>query len=97
VHIEQSKTPLTEKPKFTVEDVSTKMAAIDRELKYLINKMKLFKPKSKAKPAKDANATEETSSSGTKSKSGMSPLIVDYIVILIGCFYLPLFCELVVL
>ena len=72
VHIEQSKTALTEKPKFTVDDVSTKMAAIDRELKYLINKMKLFKPKPKAKLAKNTTATEESSSSETKAKSGMS-------------------------
>jgi hypothetical protein len=72
VHAEQAKTPLTEKPKFTVEDVTAKMAALDRELKYLINKMKSYKPKPKPKPAKEANSTEGSSSNETKTSDGMS-------------------------
>ena len=70
MNIEQAKTPLYEKPKFTVEEVSTKMAALDRELKYLINKMKSFKPKSKPKPMKSTNSTEGSNSSESKSADG---------------------------
>lgn len=71
MHAEQAKTPLTEKPVFTVEDVTAKMNAIDRELKYLINKMKSFRPKPKPKPAKDSNSTEGSGTNETKTTNGM--------------------------
>lgn len=71
MHTQQAKTPLTEKPVFTVEDVSVKISAIDRELKYLINKMKSFKPKPKPKPVKDSNSTEGSGSNETKTTDGM--------------------------
>lgn len=61
---EQSALPDYEKPKLVVEDIALKMQALDREVKYLINKAKTFKPKTKPKTAKnktDSNATEEDS------------------------------------
>lgn len=65
----QAKTPLTEKPKFTLEDAALKLAALDREIKYLVNKMKSYRPKTKPKPAKESNVTEngsnETNTNGT--------------------------------
>ena len=61
---EQEKTPLTEKPKILVEDVGVKYYALDREVKYLINKAKNYKPK--AKPKKPAN---ETTDNGSKASN----------------------------
>ena len=65
---EQEQTPLTEKPKVLVEDFARKMADLDREVKYLINKAKVFRPKFKTPPAnetktetKNKNTTEEGS------------------------------------
>lgn len=66
VNAEQRKTPLTEKPKFTVEDVATKIAALDREMKYLINKVKTFRPKTKPKVKETTNKTE-TAGNDTKT------------------------------
>ena len=66
----QAKTPLTEKPKFTVEDVALKLAALDREVKYLINKAKIYRPKPKPKP-KDGNRTESAAANDTKTEKGL--------------------------
>ena len=63
----QAKTPLTEKPKLTLEDAAMKIAALDREVKYLVNKMKSFRPKTKPKPAKESNTTENGTN---ETKSG---------------------------
>ena len=49
---EQLKTPLSEKPKVTLEDFARKMAELDREIKYLINKAKTFRPKPKEEAIK---------------------------------------------
>lgn len=72
VNAEQKKTPLTEKPKFTVEDVATKIAALDREMKYLINKVKTFRPKAKSKVKETTNKTEsanKTETAGNDTKT----------------------------
>jgi hypoxia up-regulated 1 len=73
VTAEQAKTPLTEKPKFTVEDVGVKIVALERELNYLVNKMKNYRPK-KPKPAtkdKQSNATimDSESAAGNETKT----------------------------
>ena len=48
----------TDKPVLLVEDIARKIQELDREVKYLVNKAKTFKPKVK-KPAKeDKNKTE---------------------------------------
>ncbi len=60
MHEEQEKTPLYEKPKLTVEEVARKIGELDREVKYLVNKAKTFRPK----PKSPANKTQED----TKSK-----------------------------
>ena len=57
----QTRTPLSEKPKFTIEDVAVKIAALDREVKYLVNKVKSYRPKTKPTPAKESNMTENGS------------------------------------
>ncbi|CAC5426298.1 HYOU1 [Mytilus coruscus] len=55
---EQKKTPDSEKPKLLVEDVALKLQALDREVKYLINKAKNFKPKPKPKPKSNTTKTD---------------------------------------
>lgn len=67
---EQAKTPLSVSPKLTIKSITEKMAALDREVKYLVNKAKFWKPKKVEKKAsnetkeeirvnKTLNATEE--------------------------------------
>lgn len=46
-----------ETPAFTIAEVETKMADLDREIKYLINKAKIHKPK--PKPEKEEKPKEE--------------------------------------
>jgi len=69
IHALQAKTPLTEKPKLTMEDIAVKIAALDREVKYLVNKMKSFRPKTKPKTTKESNATG-SGSNETKTLDG---------------------------
>jgi len=42
---EQEKTPLHEKPVFTIKSIADKMASMDREVKFLVNKAKLNRTK----------------------------------------------------
>lgn len=57
---EQKKLKNYETVKLTVKSISEKMAALDREVKYLVNKLKLWKPKKTEKPK------EETTDNTTK-------------------------------
>lgn len=50
---EQEKLKNFEPVKLTVKSISEKMAALDREVKYLVNKLKLWKPKKTEKPKED--------------------------------------------
>jgi hypoxia up-regulated 1 len=59
MHDDQAKTPSHEKPKLLVADIAIKIADLDREVKYLINKAKTFKPKVKVEK-KEANETKTT-------------------------------------
>ncbi|CAL1530056.1 unnamed protein product [Lymnaea stagnalis] len=59
----QKKLKPYENPAFRAEDVGIKIASLDREMRYLINKAKNFKPKPKPKEDKSKkteNSTEET-------------------------------------
>uniref|UniRef100_A0A8D0GE94 Hypoxia up-regulated protein 1 n=1 Tax=Sphenodon punctatus TaxID=8508 RepID=A0A8D0GE94_SPHPU len=51
---EQSKLPPTEKPVLLSKDIEGKIAALDREVQYLLNKAKF----AKARPKKEKNATK---------------------------------------
>lgn len=64
---EQNKLSPTEKPILLSKDIELKIAALDREVQYLLNKAKFAKPKPKkekntTKPesGKNATATSET-------------------------------------
>ena len=62
---EQKKAALSEKPKVTVDDIAHKINDLDREVKYLINKAKVFKPKvKKEKAEKKTNDTNTEKSTG---------------------------------
>ena len=61
------------KPVLLLEDIGLKIQALDREVKYLINKAKTYKPKPKPKPSKnkmeDKNETViDTDSSTNETK-----------------------------
>lgn len=78
---EQSAIPDYEKPKLVVEDIAFKMQALDREVKYLINKAKTFRPKPKTKPAKNKTETNntktETSDKGNDSDSAKEEVKIE--------------------
>lgn len=54
---EQNKLPPTEKPVLLSKDIELKIAALDREVQYLLNKAKFAKPK----PKKEKNTTKTDS------------------------------------
>ncbi|XP_033106267.1 hypoxia up-regulated protein 1-like [Anneissia japonica] len=56
---EQKKTPLTEKPVLLIEDVIQKINGLDRELRYLSNKVKRTATKKKKKKEKKTNTTRD--------------------------------------
>lgn len=66
-----AETPLNAPVPYKVRDMANKMALLDREVKYLINKAKIWKPKQE--PA--ANTTESGADNKTKgsSDSGSKP------------------------
>lgn len=67
---EQSKLPPTEKPLLLSKDIDLKIAALDREVQYLLNKAKFAKPK----PRKRENATKtETGKNATTDEKVIPP------------------------
>ncbi|KAL1506385.1 hypothetical protein ABEB36_005758 [Hypothenemus hampei] len=58
---EQSVLKKSEHPKLTVKMLMDKMAALDREVKYLVNKLRNFRPKKTAKSEKTSNTTKDQS------------------------------------
>ncbi|XP_044147403.1 hypoxia up-regulated protein 1 isoform X2 [Bufo gargarizans] len=71
---EQAKLPATEKPILLSKDIEQKLAALDREIQYLLNKAKFSKPKPKPKPksntTKSDNGEKNTTESAEKKKEG---------------------------
>ncbi|KAM4015557.1 hypoxia up-regulated protein 1 [Anomaloglossus baeobatrachus] len=68
---EQAKLPATEKPVLLSKDIEQKLAALDREIQYLLNKAKFSKPKPKPKPksntTKSDNGDKNTTDTGEKT------------------------------
>lgn len=67
---EQKKLSPAEKPVLLSKDIELKIAALDREVQYLLNKAKFAKPKSKkeknaTKPDSGKNATATSESENT--------------------------------
>jgi len=61
---EQQKKKLpTDTPAYTVDEVVAKISALDREVKYLINKAKMWQPKKPKVTIKDSNSTKSNNTS----------------------------------
>ncbi|KAI5643334.1 hypothetical protein NE865_04752 [Phthorimaea operculella] len=66
---EQNALKKNEDIKLTIDSIREKMANLDREVKYLVNKMKIWRPKKPVK--KEENKTETvTEADGEKEKAG---------------------------
>ncbi|XP_046384105.1 hypoxia up-regulated protein 1 [Ischnura elegans] len=65
---EQSKLPLSVAPKLTIKAIGEKKSALDRELKYLFNKIEIWK----ANKAKELNAASKGNKSESSSSGGSS-------------------------
>ncbi|CAN2387882.1 regulation of endoplasmic reticulum stress-induced neuron intrinsic apoptotic signaling pathway [Pristimantis euphronides] len=64
---EQAKLPTTEKPVLSSKDIDQKLAALDREIQYLLNKAKFSKPKPKPKPKSNATKSDNGDKNTTES------------------------------
>ena len=70
---EQQKTrSAADSPAYTVEDVAAKINALDREVKYLLNKAKTWKPKKPKVTILDSNTTKASNDTKTSEKEGES-------------------------
>ncbi|XP_062392611.1 hypoxia up-regulated protein 1 isoform X1 [Sardina pilchardus] len=65
---EQEKRSPSEKPVLLSKDIDAKISLLDREVNYLLNKMKFTKPKPKPKP-KEKNGTSSESSKANSSST----------------------------
>lgn len=61
----QKKLSRSAEVRLTVKDLTDKMGLLDREVKYLVNKIKIWKPKAKSDKEKKAKETEATDASGS--------------------------------
>ncbi|XP_060818511.1 hypoxia up-regulated protein 1 isoform X2 [Bombus pascuorum] len=61
-----AETALYETVKYKVRDIANKLALLDREVKYLINKAKIWRPKQESA----TNHTESTNENATNTKEG---------------------------
>ncbi|XP_026477005.1 hypoxia up-regulated protein 1-like [Ctenocephalides felis] len=68
---EQDETKKNEPVKLTIKALTDKMAALDREVKYLVNKIKIWKPKTTEKP-KTANDSETV-----KNPEDIKPIVEE--------------------
>lgn len=68
---EQDETKKNEPVKLTIKALTDKMAALDREVKYLVNKIKIWKPKTTEKP-KTVNDSETV-----KNPEDIKPIVEE--------------------
>ena len=66
---EQKKIPDHENPTLLVETIGSKIYALEREMKYLINKAKNFRPKPKMKTENATSKANKTEADSTVKKS----------------------------
>ena len=65
---EQAKMPDYEQPKLLTTDINEKMDGLKREISYLINKAKYFRPKPKKKPESEKVKTNKTKTEEKEEK-----------------------------
>ena len=68
VSANQKKKADHETPAFTVAEVETKISDLDREIKYLINKAKIHKPKPKKEEKKEDAAADKNATKDGKAE-----------------------------
>lgn len=73
---EQEKLKKSEPIKLSVKLISEKMALLDREVKYLVNKLKIWKPKKVDKP-KEQNKTDEKSEDERKVEENIEKPVTE--------------------
>lgn len=64
---EQAKLSATEKPVLLSKDIEQKLAALDREIQYLLNKAKFSKPKPKPKPKSNTTKSDNGEKNTTEN------------------------------
>lgn len=64
---EQNALPLSETPKLTVKQIGEKVANLDREVKYLLNKARFAQPLKKKENKEKETKSNETSQNKTES------------------------------
>ncbi|KAF6212275.1 hypothetical protein GE061_012797 [Apolygus lucorum] len=73
---EQNDLPLNQSPKLTIKLIMEKMAILDREVKYLVNKAKIWKPK--VPPPMPEDETKEKTVNATQSNKTDIPAESDH-------------------
>lgn len=66
----QNKLKKSDAVQMTIKSISDRMVLLDREVKYLINKLKIWKPKVKDTPKKAKKAANESETIGNETVSG---------------------------
>ncbi|XP_034745411.1 hypoxia up-regulated protein 1 isoform X1 [Etheostoma cragini] len=69
---EQAKRSPTERPVLLSKDIESKLALLDREVNYLLNKAKFAKPKAKAK-AKNSTSSDKSSKANNTAEEKILP------------------------
>ncbi|XP_039293804.1 hypoxia up-regulated protein 1 isoform X4 [Nilaparvata lugens] len=67
---EQSKLKSSDNPKLTIASIVEKINNVEREVKYLVNKIKIWRPKKKESPKDTKNTTSSTDQKAKKDGSG---------------------------
>ncbi|XP_064650580.1 hypoxia up-regulated protein 1-like isoform X14 [Lineus longissimus] len=68
----------SDKPPVTVEDIAQKIGALDREVKYLLNKAKYYKPKPKPEKTENKTKTDANSTASNETKTdGAEEIKID--------------------
>lgn len=74
---EQEKRPPQERPILLSKDIESKLALLDREVNYLLNKAKFAKPKAKAKAKNGTSSDKSNKSNGTSEEKTIPPTEED--------------------
>lgn len=70
---EQAKLPATEKPVLLSKDIEAKMAALDREVQYLLNKAKFAKPRPRPRDKNGTRAEAPLNASASDQSEKVIP------------------------
>ncbi|XP_046749659.1 hypoxia up-regulated protein 1 isoform X2 [Diprion similis] len=68
--------PLYEPVKYTVRDIANKMAILDREVKYLVNKAKIWRPKPKEEEPAKNKTTDKSDEPAAEAPDGSETIEV---------------------